>query len=201
MCYWWRKHSTVERTGRGTENELRDTRHEVQRLTKERDRWKGEAENIAKTREGWKTEAEAIRKERDAARDKARLHELEASFFREERDRVVAQAAEEKRRWNQRKSTSEKPSPSKETAEKDRTPATDDFTVALMCREIDERVKELRELPQEKWATELRTLKRSYHPDAQKVKSATMQRFFTQLSQHINGFCEAHLKRDCSECK
>lgn len=67
--------------------------------------------------------------------------------------------------------------------------------------EIGEAMRKLRKVPQKERASELRSLKRSYHPDAQKVKSPAVQQLFTQLSQHVNGFCDAHLRRDCQACQ
>jgi len=71
-----------------------------------------------------------------------------------------------------------------------------------MQKEIDEAVKKLRTSgTADERGKELRTLKRSYHPDAQKLKTPVMQKLFTSLSQHVNGYCEAHLRRDCVACQ
>lgn len=153
-----------------------------------------------------RNEAEEARKQAAAAKEAAATAEKNAaSASTEARNREKGSGDRDRGRSDRDRDRDSKPPSRSRTPPPGSIISVDDAaaapdTLQLMCDDIDTAVKSLLELPAENRAAELRTLKRTYHPDAQRVKSEAMQKFFTQLSQHINGYCEAHLRRDCPKC-
>lgn len=127
----------------------------------------------------WQREAELLCKERDDA------------FAEMQRQRSRAASAEE------RFSQSAPPSSFAQSASPSASPRGHDDLYA----EIKEALRNIKKTPQGARGSELRALKRSYHPDSQRLKSPAIQQLFTELSQYINSYCEMHVRRGCPVCE
>jgi len=135
-----------------------------------------------------KVEAEAMKLQRDKAREKGEREKSD----RDKSDREKGDRAD--KRGKKERAGSPPPTPPPEEA-------TVPDALKAMLEDLDETIHSFSALPQAERKTELRKLRGLYHPDAQKVKTPAMQKFFTQLSQHVNRYCELHLKQDCPTCK
>lgn len=183
-------------------------------MDSERERWKKQltdCEALKKQLTEWQREAELLAGERDSALVELKSERAKLVRVREERDSFKASAeaaAKASAKASARASSKESARASSKEPPKTSAAETPPKAESLasprgiddLYAEIDAAMKKLREVPADSRASELRTLKRSYHPDAQRVKSQAVQQLFTQLSQHVNGFCEAHLRRDCRVC-
>jgi chromosome segregation ATPase len=213
--YFWRLATHLKQQHASERAELKKHRDAANRADNELQRSKSEAdalrikledvmlqpknetedmETLRKKLKEWKREAEILCKERDESMAETRkLHEKskaaaeERDRYKEGRDFYKAEAEAAS------KSGSARHKPLKQEIGEGQS-------LEMLFKEIDATMKKLRQSPTASRASELRTLKRSYHPDAQRVKSEAVQNLFTQLSAYVNGFCEAHLRRDCPSC-
>eukprot|EP00927_Polykrikos_kofoidii_P034447 TRINITY_DN29239_c0_g1_i1.p1 TRINITY_DN29239_c0_g1~~TRINITY_DN29239_c0_g1_i1.p1 ORF type:complete len:943 (+),score=157.75 TRINITY_DN29239_c0_g1_i1:176-3004(+) len=142
----------------------------------------------------WENTAMEARRERDdtkkeVERLRAQLRDQEEKMEQKERQEREARRQDERRQRRERRPC---------TNETPRIAVSDQN---CLLAEVEESVEALRNIPLQERSQGFRALKRSYHPDAQRVKSAAVQRLFTELSQHVNSFCEAHLQKDCAACE
>jgi len=175
-------------------------------------------EKMKATLTEWKKEAEMLAKERDVALEEVKRLQARAQEFRKERDDFKAEgkrataeaeaaaakaaAQKEARKEAERAARASRNSRQEQEQQAGAASPRDSAPEGLdtMLKEIDDKMKELRKVPQADRASELRTMKRSYHPDAQRLKTAAVQQLFTQLSQHVNSYCEPHLRQNCRDC-
>jgi len=133
-----------------------------------------------------KDKLESTKQDRDSARSDALKYHKEAEEFRAQALRLEyerqALAAE-----LQRFKTVEVEAPS--------------LAVKSLFDEIDLKVRAMGDSAYAEQRTRLKKMKAQYHPDYQRVKnSPELAKIFVQLSQHINRYCDVHLRRDCREC-
>jgi len=184
-AYFWRLSGKLRQAHVSERAELRKHRDTASAADKELKRCRLESEMLLGQVADWRHEAELLCKERDDALTESQKQRSRADKATEERNAFKASAESKK---------SEKRQRSKELA-----PASPQGFQELYT-EIEAAIKQIATVPLSSRASELRNLKRSYHPDAQRLKSLAGQQLFTQLSQYLNGFCEPHLRQDCSVC-
>jgi len=199
-AYFWHLNWQMKRAFLVEKAELRKQLDSATRTDREVQRCKSESDILRKQMTDWRREAELLCKERDDALGELRRANSKATAAAEERDGFKASArAAEKAAKDAEKAAKEAQAP--KASPQVSPQASPRGGADTLYKEIDAAMKKLQKVPLATRASELRVLKRSYHPDAQKLKSPAVQQLFTELSQHVNSFCEAHLRRDCPVCK
>jgi len=185
-----------------TRAELRETVAKDE-VDEQKGKWKLEAEKVKKEmeqmradlckaivdRDSARSERDAAKAEQDALKSQLRDAAVEAEVLRNQRDK-----AKDKSDKNGGKKSGSGPTSL-------RMEEVQSSELKDMTDELDATIRGFMKLPQAERKSELRKLRGLYHPDAQKVKTPSMQKFFTHLSQHVNRYCEAHLRQDCATCK
>lgn len=216
--YFWRLSEQLKKVHLSATAEIREHRENADDARKDLQRYRAEAEVLKKqirnseaekqkpgtaaasdpSQKDWKREAELLARERNNLLGEVQRLNNEMKDDRKRRNswKAEAEAAEAKAA----KAAAEAKAAQEAAAKKANSASVSTDGLETLYAEIDESMKKLKNVPQAERAKEFRNLKRAYHPDAQKLKSAAVQQLFTQLSQYVNGFCEAHLRRDCHSC-
>lgn len=214
--YYWRLTERLKKVRASEAAERKEHADAVNHAQRELQRSKNESEVLMKKLKNSiseasspdrQREAEVLKKERDDALLEVRKLQTQMQEAKKQRDlfsrkaEVAAAEAKAARETTARDGSSSARS-SRSSSKEPPAPATKVNVEGLegLFAEIEEAMVKLRKVPQKERASELRSLKRSYHPDAQKLKSPAVQELFTTLSQHVNGFCDAHLRHNCQAC-
>jgi len=144
-----------------------------------------ESQKLRDQNSDWRQQVTKMQKERDEALLEAKRQREQALKNAAERDKFKAAAS----------------NPQASPRSSQASPRTSQAGADDIYREIDATIRSIQKKPPQARGSELCALKRSFHPDAQRMRSMATQQLFTQLSQYINSHCEAHLRQNCRECE
>jgi len=181
--YWWYKYKEAKKNYYEVSDQVRNSKFDAETAQQEAEALSNEVAILKQQIELAKKETSQAQIERDEARQLAIGFQQQVKSALDERDR--AQTAAD--------AIANLPAKSPRVVMGDATKS--------IIKEIDKSIAQMRNLTLTDRTTEMRTLKRTYHPDAQRAKNPAVQQLFTQLFQHVNTYCEAHLQRGCKICK